>query len=337
MKQTSVGDFLMNNALYVIIALLLIVIIAMDPTFLNVRNFTTILSQSSTRIILACGIGGIIVLGGTDLSLGRSVGLAAVVSASLLQDPTYARRVFSPDVLPLLPVLLVLVITVILMMCLSGLQGFVVAKLGVAPFIASLGFQLVIYGICSLYFNGPCNANSISGLDPSFSKFAQGKIHIFGNFSISYLIIYAVLVVLAVSYIWYKSVLGRNMFAIGGNRAAAKVCGVNVVVSMILIYMLAGALYAFGGMLEAARAGSAVNSTGLSYEMDAIAACVVGGVSMKGGTGSVPGIVLGVIIFQIISYGLIYVGVSPDMQYVIKGLIILIAVIIDTRKHRAQN
>ena len=334
MKQKSVKDFLMNNALYVIIALLLIAIIAMDPTLLNVRNFTTILSQSSTRIILACGIGGIIVLGGTDLSLGRSVGLAAVVSSSLLQDPDYARRVFPPDVVPLLPVFLVLILTMIMMMCFSAAQGFVVAKLGVAPFIASLGFQLVIYGICSLYFNGPCNANSISGLDESFSHFAQGKIEIFGNFSISYLIIYAAIVVLFVSYIWYKSVLGRNMFAIGGNKAAAKVCGVNVVLSMILVYMLAGALYGVGGMLEAARAGSAVNSTGLSYEMDAIAACVVGGVSMKGDTGSVPGIVLGVIIFQIISYGLIYVGVSPDMQYVIKGLIILIAVILDTRKHK---
>ncbi len=331
-NRRTTWDILLDNALYCIIALLIAIIIIMDSSFFNIRNFTTILSQSATRIIFAIGIGGIIVLGGTDLSLGRSVGLAAVFSASLLQNPTYARRVFDPEVVPLLPVVVVLIMTMILLAFFSTLQGVVVAKLGVAPFIASLGFQLIIYGVCSLYFNGPCNANSISGLAPTFSRFAQGKIVLTKNFSISYLMIYAAIVVAVMSFVWYKTVLGRYMFAIGGNRESAKVCGVPVVISMLLVYAIAGALYGFGGMLEAARAGSAVNSTGIGYEMDAIAACVAGGVSMRGGTGSILGIVLGVIIFQIISYGLIYVGISPDMQYVIKGAIILVAVIIDSRK-----
>ena len=101
------------------------------------------------------------------------------------------------------------------------------------------------------------------------------------------------------------------MFAIGGNREAAKVCGVNVKRTMIIVYVIAGILYAFGGVLEAGRTGSANSTMGTDYAMDAIAACVVGGISMKGGIGTLPGVVVGVIIFQIISYGLIYVGVSP--------------------------
>lgn len=122
------------------------------------------------------------------------------------------------------------------------------------------------------------------------------------------------------------------MFAIGGNREAAKVCGVNVKRTMIIVYVIAGILYAFGGVLEAGRTGSANSTMGTDYAMDAIAACVVGGISMKGGIGTLPGVVVGVIIFQIISYGLIYVGVSPDLQYVVKGMIIIVAVVLDNRK-----
>ena len=122
------------------------------------------------------------------------------------------------------------------------------------------------------------------------------------------------------------------MFAIGGNREAAKVCGVNVKRTMIIVYVIAGILYAFGGVLEAGRTGSANSTMGTDYAMDAIAACVVGGISMKGGIGTLPGVVVGVIIFQIISYRLIYVGVSPDLQYVVKGMIIIVAVVLDNRK-----
>lgn len=132
--------------------------------------------------------------------------------------------------------------------------------------------------------------------------------------------------------IWNRTTLGKNMFAIGGNREAAKVCGVNVKRTIIIVYIIAGLLYAFGGVLEAGRTGSANSTMGADYAMDAIAACVVGGVSMKGGTGTLPGVVIGVIIFQIISYGLIYIGVSPDLQYVVKGLIIIVAVVLDNQK-----
>ena len=329
-KSNKIVDFLYDNSLYVIIGILLVIIVAVDPSFLRLNNFTTILTQSSTRIIFACGIAGIIVLGGTDLALGREVGLAGVAAAAFLQSATYSQRVFSED-FPQLPIIVVILMTMAIIAVISSLHGVIVAHFGVAPFVASLGIQLISYGVCLQYFNTVCGSNPLSGFTKEFSKFCQGTIKI-GGLSLSYLMFYALAVVLIMWVIWNRTTIGKNMFAIGGNREAAKVCGVNVKAVMILIYTLAGILYAFGGILEVGRTGSANATMGSDYAMDAIAACVVGGVSMKGGTGTIPGVVIGVIIFQIITYGLIYIGVSPDLQYVVKGAIIIVAVILDNQK-----
>ena len=331
MKKKTLIDILYDYALYFIIGALLLVIIAMEPSFVRLSNVTTILTQSATKIIYACGVAGIIVLGGTDLALGREVGLAAVIAASLLQAADYSQRIFSLDTVPALPLIIPLLLVMVILAVISGLHGFIVAHWGVAPFIASLGVQLVSYGLCLQYFNEICNSNPVSGFDDFFSKFCQGTVRI-GNLSLSYLMFYAIAVVIIMWIIWNRTTLGKNMFAIGGNREAAKVCGVNVKKTMIIIYIIAGILYAFGGVLEAGRTGSANSTMGADYAMDAIAACVVGGISMKGGIGTLPGVVVGVIIFQIISYGLIYVGVSPDLQYVVKGMIIIVAVVLDNRK-----
>ena len=331
MKKKTLIDILYDYALYFIIGALLLVIIAMEPSFVRLSNVTTILTQSATKIIYACGVAGIIVLGGTDLALGREVGLAAVIAASLLQAADYSQRIFSLDTVPALPLIIPLLLVMVILAVISGLHGFIVAHWGVAPFIASLGVQLVSYGLCLQYFNEICNSNPVSGFDDFFSKFCQGTVRI-GNLSLSYLMFYAIAVVIIMWIIWNRTTLGKNMFAIGGNREAAQVCGVNVKKTMIIIYIIAGILYAFGGVLEAGRTGSANSTMGADYAMDAIAACVVGGISMKGGIGTLPGVVVGVIIFQIISYGLIYVGVSPDLQYVVKGMIIIVAVVLDNRK-----
>ena len=330
-KKAKVMDFFYDYALYFIIGALLLVIIAVEPSFVRITNMTTILTQSATKVIYACAVAGIIVLGGTDLALGREVGMAAVIAASLLQAGEYTQRVFSIDIVPELPLVVPMVLVMAILAVVSGIHGFIVAHFGVAPFIASLGIQLVSYGLCLQYFNGVCNSNPLSGFQQTYSKFCQGTIQI-GSLSLSYLMFYAIAVVILMWIIWNRTTLGQNMFAIGGNREAAKVCGVNVKKTIITVYVIAGILYAFGAVLEAGRTGSANSTMGADYAMDAIAACVVGGVSMKGGSGTLPGVVLGVIIFQIITYGLIYVGVNPDLQYVVKGLIILLAVILDNRK-----
>jgi methyl-galactoside transport system permease protein len=334
LSKKNIVSFLFDNALYIIIALLIGLIILFEPSFLNLRNFNAILTQSSTRLIFACGVGGIIILGGTDLSLGRAVGLAGVLAASMLQNASYGMKVFDFSPLPLyIPILLAMVVT----MLISVAHGFVVSKWNIAPFIASLGFQQVIYGLCSLYFNYTCKANPISNFTPEFIEFTQGRIYITSNFSISYIMLYAIAICFLTWFIWNKTILGKHMYAIGGNREAAKVSGVNVLKQFIIIYLYAGLLYGFGGVLEAGRTGSAISSMGQSYELDAIAACVVGGISMRGGTGNIPGLVLGVIIFQIIAYGLIYISVPPELQYIVKGLIIIFAVAIDTIKYMRKN
>jgi len=151
--------------------------------------------------------------------------------------------------------------------------------------------------------------------------------------TIPYLVIYAIIAVTIMWFLWNKTRFGKNLFAVGGNAEAAAVSGVNVGRMLIMVYILAGLFYGLGGSLEAARIGSATNNTGNGYELDAIAACIVGGLSFSGGIGSIAGIVTGVLIFQVIAYGLAFVGVNAYIQYIIKGLIIIIAVAIDNRKY----
>ncbi len=325
-----ISEFLLKNALYIVMFVLLTIIVMVQPGFLQLQNFYFIITQSSSRIILALGIASIIVLGYTDLSLGRNVGMAAIVSSSLLQAANYSQRIF-PD-LPPFPIFFPILLVMILCSLFMVVQAFVVSKLKVAPFIASLGFQLIIYGLQSIYIDQLNDSSPIGGLDPKFSNFAQGAIE-FSNFRIPFLIIYAFIASVLVWFIWNKTKLGRNMYAIGGNIEAATVSGVNVIFNIFTIYIIAGMMYGFGGALEGARTGSVTNMLGQGYELDAIAACVVGGVSMRGGVGTVPGVVAGVLLFQIINYGLVYIGVNPYVQFIVKGMIIVLAVAIDSQKY----
>ncbi|WP_042272949.1 galactose/methyl galactoside ABC transporter permease MglC [[Clostridium] dakarense] len=330
-SKKSIKEFVTNNAIQLVLVALLFIIIFIEPTFLSINNLRNILAQSSIRVIIALGVGGIIVTQGTDLSAGRIIGLAAVVSASLLQATDYAYRMY-PD-LQKLPLIVPIILAMILCGFMGALNGFAVAKLKTPPFIATMGTMLIVYGLTSLYFDRPpYGAQPIAGLDLAFTKLAQGNIGT-GNFRIPYLIIYAIIISVIMWFIWNKTKLGKNMFAIGGNPEAAEVSGVNVARNIIIIYVIAGALYGLAGSLEAARVGSATNNTGFMYEMDAIAACVVGGVSFAGGVGSIGGIITGVLIFQVINYGLAFIGVSTYLQFIVKGLIIIAAVALDTRKH----
>lgn len=324
-----------NNAITIVLVFLLIGIIAIEPSFLSIKNLTNILAQCSTRMIIALGVGGIIVTQGTDLSAGRIIGLAAVVSASLLQATDYAYRMYpNMQELPLfVPILLAMAICGFM----GAINGLAVAKLKTPPFIATMGTMLLAYGITSLYFDRPpYGAQPIAGLAKNFKNLASGAIEI-GSFRLPYLIIYAVIACVIMWFIWNKTKLGKNMFAIGGNPEAAEVSGVNVARNLIIIYIIAGVLYGLAGSLEAARVGSATNNTGFMYEMDAIAACVVGGVSFAGGVGSIGGIITGVLIFQVLNYGLSFIGVSTYLQFIIKGIIIIAAVALDTRKYMKKK
>jgi len=324
-------ELLINNAIYIVVAAIILFIVIREPSFVSIRVFRNILTQSSVRLILAYGVAGIIILQGTDLSLGRLVGFAAVVSGSLLQRADYANR-FYPDLqaLPLIvPLLAAMAVTILL----SAINGWVVAQFKIHPFLATMGMMITAYGILSIYFaSGAPGPQPIGGFDNRYTELVIGT-----TFGIPNLVIYAALTSVAIWILWNKTTFGKNMYAVGGNPEAAKVSGVNVMVTTILVYVLAGALYGVGGFLEAARIGSANNGTGYGYELDAIAACVVGGISFSGGIGKVSGAIVGVLMFTIISYGMTFMGLDMYYQYIIKGIIIVAAVSLDTKKYLKKS
>lgn len=325
--------FFKDYALYFVLLILLLIIVSKDTSFLSLTNFSNILTQSSVRIIIALGVAGLILTQGTDLSVGRQVGLAAVVAATLLQATTNVNKVF-PE-LETLSIPFVIILVCAIGAILGLLNGIIVTVLNVTPFIATLGTMLIVYGINSLYYDFVGSA-PIAGFDAAYSSFTQGYFKI-GGFKLSYITIYALIAIIIMWTIWNKTRFGKNLFAIGGNPEAARVSGVNVTLNLLGIYTISGVFYAFGGFLEAGRIGSATNNLGFMYEMDAIAACVIGGVSFSGGVGSIIGVVIGVIIFTLINYGLTYIGVSPYWQYIIKGSIIVLAVAIDSLKHAKKK
>jgi methyl-galactoside transport system permease protein len=331
---------LSDNAILAALIVLVLIIALYDAvygdgTFLSLSTFRNVLIQNSTRAIVALGAAFAILTAGADLSSGRMVGFAAVLSASMLQAPDYLR-LFYPH-LPLLP-LWVPVLAAILACTVFGLiNGFVIARFGVAPFIATLGSMLVVYGVNSKYFNmEPNNSQPIGGLRADFTGLGTGAIGT-GPFSLPYIVLIAAGVSLFMWVLMNKTTFGKNVYAIGGNVNAAKVSGINVGRTLIIMYAVAGALYGLAGVLEAGRTGGATNNYGNMYELDAIAACVVGGVSVTGGIGTILGIVVGVLIFGVINYGLTFINVDPYWQQIIKGVIIVAAVSFDVRKYVAKK
>ncbi|MGO3732586.1 MAG: galactose/methyl galactoside ABC transporter permease MglC [Vagococcus sp.] len=335
-SKDTTKDFLLNNAIILALLVLVVAIMIIQPRFMQLNVLLDILTMSSTKMIVALGISFTLLIAGTDLSAGRMVGLAAVVSTSMLQNPDYVNRFF-PNI-PYLPVILPIVIAVIACMIFGCINGFLVAKYEMHPFIATLAVQVIVYGVTSLYFDmEPNKSQPIGGVRPDFVALGQTKILQIGGFpGISILVPIAILFIILIWFILNKTVFGKNVYAIGGNKEAAVVSGVNVFVTIMGIFILASVMYAIGGVLEAARTAGATNNYGNGYELDAIAACVVGGVSLNGGVGKVGGIVSGVLIFTVIQYGLQFIAVSPMWQQVIKGIIIAVAVAIDLSKYRKK-
>jgi methyl-galactoside transport system permease protein len=335
-RRKAIKDFSVKYAIYLVFVALVIAITVKEPSFLSIQNLRNILSMSATRIIIAMGIGGILLTGGTDLSAGRQVGLAAVVSASLLQFMEYPRRMY--PTLPDLPLWLPIVIAIVVCALVGLLNGVIIAYLKVPPFITTLGTMVAAYGVTSIYFDRPpYGAQPIGGLRKDLTTLGSGYVGFDGTYSIPYIVIIAIVVAAIIWVLHNKTRFGKNIYAIGGNPEAAKVSGVPVAKNLIIVYMIAGALYGLAGMLEAARTGGATNNYGNGYELDAIAACVVGGVSVAGGIGTVPGMIIGVLIFSIISYGLTFINMNPYWQQIIKGAIIVSAVALDIRKYLAKR
>jgi methyl-galactoside transport system permease protein len=325
--KAGLGNWVSANAILVVLVLLILGIAASDPDFISANSVRNILTNSSTRLLVALGAGIVLTSRGVDLSGGRMVGLAAVVSASMLPTETDSRQFF-PD-LPALPLILPLVVAVSVTTLLGVVNGVVVAKLRVPPFIATLGMMVIAFGLTAIYFDQPPNhSQPISGLRDDLSALGTGALDL-GLLTIPFIVVIAGTAAVLFWVLLEKTVFGKNVYAIGGNPQAAQVSGVNIVRTLIAVYAIAGACYGVAGVLEAARTGGASSRYGELYELDAIAACVVGGVSTAGGIGRVRGIVAGVLVFSVISYGLTFIGINPFWQQIIKGIIIISAVAFD--------
>lgn len=335
-KKRAISDLIFNNAMYIIIAIAVIFIAIRVPAFLSVSSIVNIVSLTAAKLPIALGIAGCIVLTGTDISAGRCVGLTACVAASLLQMTDYANKMF-PN-LKTMPLIVVFLAVVAIGALVGLVNGFFVAKFKLHPFIVTLSTQLIVFGAVLMYLMiGGNNGQTLSGLDYSYIKFIAGTLFKIGRVSVPKYVLYSVLLTIFMWIVWNKTKFGKNMFAVGSNEEAARVSGVNVFLTIVAVFVLAGIMYGITGFIEGARIASCSANTGLNYESDAIAACVIGGVSFVGGTGKISGIVIGVLLLQIIFAGLNFLSVSANMLYIIKGVIILVACAIDMRKYLARR
>ena len=339
-KRRFWSNGVLNNALYILMAIFIIYTAIQNKNFVSPGSIVNIISLVAASLPMALGIAGCIVLTGTDLSGGRVVGLSAALSAALLQKTDLARRMFSwmPNI-PTWAGICIAILAVIAIGAIIGfVNGFFVAKFKLHPFIVTLATQLITYGLILVFFMlNDNNGQPLSGLSDGYSSFIKGKMISIGAVSLPWYVLYAIILLAITWFLWNKTTFGKNMFAVGSNAEAARVSGVNVFWTTVLVHTLAGAMYGVTGFIEGARISSITQSAGLNYECDAIAACVIGGVSFVGGIGKIRGIVIGVVMLRLIFVGLTMVGVPQDLQYLIKGAIILFACALDMRKYLVKK
>ena len=289
---------------------------------LQLQNLLNIVVQVAPIGILALGMTFAIITLGIDLSVGSVVALAAVISASLAQLPNASPKMY-PGLL--LPAIVSMVVALAVGAAAGFVNGFLVSRFRIAPFIATLGMMTAARGLTMIYSDG----RPISTLDPNYNAIGQGSV-LFVPLPILLFAAVAVLTHVLLNYTRF----GRHTFAIGGNEQAARVSGVNVGRVKLKIYTLIGAFAGLTALIMTARVGSAAPDLAVGIELDAITATVIGGTAFSGGVGTAWGTVIGALIIGVINNGMGLMGISPFLQQVVKGVIIVIAVIIDERKNR---
>ena len=329
-------DFLLKNGLYIAIILVFIFLCIITPIKKNglqlftVNNILSIMQQASPRMFLALGVSGLIMLAGTDLSVGRMVGMGMTAATIIMHNGPNTGSVFGHVFdFSTMPVggriLLALVVCVVLCTMFTTIAGFFAAKFKMHPFISTMANMLVIFGLVTYSTKGV----SFGGIEQSIPGKIIPKV---GGFPT--IILWAVAAVVIVWFIWNKTKFGKNLYAVGGNPEAASVSGISVFKVTLGAFIMAGILYGFGSWLECIRMiGSGSAAYGQGWEMDAIAACVVGGVSFTGGIGKISGVVVGVLIFTALTYSLTILGIDTNLQFVFSGIIILVAVTLDCLKY----
>jgi inositol transport system permease protein len=321
-----VSSIFSKYGIFLVFAAMVLVASFLSPAFMSRINLINIVRQMSVVGLIALGVTGVIVSAGIDLSSGSVVGLTAVVAASLAQDPEFAT--------PFYPGLNVPLIVPVLAACgvgaLVGLvNGSLVAKTRIPPFIATLGTFTAIRGLALLYTGG----RPISDLTDSYNFIGQGDV-----FGLPVPIIILLMMAVVTHILYAHTKFGKYIYAIGGNEQAARVSGIDASKYKMLIYVYAGFLAGLAGLVVSSRIGSGQPGLGVGYELDAIAAAVIGGSSLSaGGIGTVAGTVVGALIIGVLNNILDLMNVSAYWQQIIKGCIIVGAVILDQLKHRGSK
>ena len=328
-------NFLLKNGLYIVILLVFIALCAVAPIvkgtqLLTYQNVLNILQQASPRMFYALGVAGLILLTGTDLSIGRMVGMGMTAATIIMHQGVNTGSVFGIVFdftgMPVVGrAILALVVCICLTTLFTTIAGFFTARFKMHPFISTMANMLIIFGLVTYATKGV----SFGAIEPTIPNIFIPKL---GSFPT--IVLWAVAAIAIVWFIWNKTTFGKDLYAVGGNPEAAAVSGISVFAVTVGAFVLAGILYGFGDWLECMRmVGSGSAAYGQGWDMDAIAACVVGGVSFTGGIGKISGVTVGVLIFTALTYSLTILGIDTNLQFVFSGIIILTAVTLDCLKY----
>ncbi len=300
-----------------LIALLVLIAIVsgMSHNFFTVANLFNILQQTSVNAIMAVGMTLVILTSGIDLSVGSLLALTGAVAASLVGMEVNA--------------LLAIAASLVLGAFIGGITGVIVAKGKVQAFIATLVMMLLLRGVTMVYTNGSPMSTGFTSNADLFGWFGIGR-----PLGIPTPVWLMAIIFLAAWYMLHHTRLGRYIYALGGNEAAARLSGISVNRVKIIVYALCGMLAALAGTIEVARLSSAQPTAGTGYELDAIAAVVLGGTSLAGGKGRIMGTLIGALILGFLNNGLNLIGVSSYYQMIVKAVVILLAVLVDNKSSK---
>lgn len=320
-KKFNLREFLINYGVIMVMFILVIYTGLTSKNFFTLNNFANILANMSYRVVIALGIAGCVITGGCDLSAGRMIGFSACIAGTLLQKIDYAGKFF-PGMAPLNP-WIVLILVMLIAAAFGSITGSFIAYLNVPPFIATLAMMEIIYGLGLIY----TGATPLGGYTQAYTGISSKILGVSG-------LVWIALIMAGITwFIFNMTRHGKYMYAIGGNKQAAEVAGVPVNKTMVIIYAKAAAFYALAGFMIGAKAGGASVNTGLGYEMEAIAACALGGVSVTGGRGKVSSALIGVAVLELLKVALQYLGVDANAQYIAIGIVIFIAITLDIQKY----
>lgn len=312
LKKGRLGHNFREFGILIAFLIMVITLMIISPdAFAHPKNLLGIFRQASINGILACGLMFVILSDGIDLSVGSIAALSGVMAAQFALNPDY-------------PVIVPILIGILVGIAIGLINGVGVAYGGIPPFIITLATMTAVRGVALIASGG----SPVYGVTDAFKKISSGTI---GGTIIPILAVYFILIICISGFVLTKTVFGRRVYAVGGNDVSAKVSGINVKRIRLAVYAISGALAGVAGVLLASRTYQGSPTAGQGYELDAIAAVIIGGISMSGGAGKWYGTLIGVLLLAVLSNGLDILGVSSNYQMIIKGAIIAVAVLVDIR------